>query len=754
MFRLFSFCFIGLICLLAKPAGAISVLLPEEPGAEPLRMKSEIIRVEIDGPLVHTEVRQVFHNPSPRQREGTLVLSVPEGAQVTDFVMTINGEKVHGDVLEVDEARRIYTSIVRRMNDPGLLEYLDERTMKFRVFPIPANGDMPVELRFAQPLDREGGLNAFELRAPGRWPRLAAEETDLTLAIEWNAALGTVHSPTHELKIDRTKDGKGAEIAVLDYAPRDGRAFQLLFAPEEGGVSMHALAYRPSASLDGTFMLMIQPPPPGTETKRVPKCVVFVLDHSGSMANGKMDQARKALNQCLGMLGEEDTFNILAFATGVTGFREEPVPANEEERAAAREFLTGIHPRGGTNIEDALRRAVGQKSGDQITMVMFLTDGQPTVGVTDKGLIMKELESANTGDVRVFTLGVGYEVNTHLLDALSQETRALSSYIEPDQDIELTVSNLFDSISYPVMTGLELSFEGIRPYDVYPTDLPDLFAGNHVTVYGRCKGEGNVSITLKGETADGQVKQSETVVFPDKTGEKRRYVAALWANRKVAYLLDEIRRNGESKELRDEVVALAEEYNLVTPYTSYLVVEEHELPGLAMMSRPTPSPGAPRVMMQGTMSPPHEYDPAEGTVSAGDVWRTQARRSRSIGDMAEETGASSVQAAKEIGERKQATSLANIQAPGERTVRRVGTETFVLRNGVWSQRDIANRESLETVRVKYLSDAYFALLERFEDQTGAITLGERVELVLCGYLVAIGEDGLEKEAELPEKLRS
>ncbi|MDK2971932.1 MAG: Ca-activated chloride channel [Candidatus Sumerlaeota bacterium] len=749
---------------------AVSILMPREPDLPPLEMKSEIIAVAIDGPVARTHLTQVFHNPHPRVLEGTFLVTLPKGAQVTDFVLTMNGEKVHGDVLESGEARQIYTDIVRKMRDPGLLEYVDAQTLKFRIFPIPANGDMPVELEFAQPLERKGDLYSFELASSGRWQSAPADETDLSLQLDWPGGIGVLYSPSH--KIEESKKGDGTRVVVPGYSSGEGRPFQLLLAPADKDLALHLIAYQPDTSGDGTFMLMIHPPREGALAKALPKTVTFVLDVSGSMnENGKIEQARVALRQCLGALAPEDHFNIMTFSTGVESFRRAPVPASKEELAAAREFVEGFRAHGGTNIDEALKRAVSQETAGRIHQVLFLTDGLPTVGVTDKELILSHLRDANQDALRVFAFGVGYDVNTHLLDAIAEDTRALSEYVGPEEDLEVKVSTLFDSIAHPVLSDLALDINGVEIRDLFPIDLPDLFLGQDLLVFGRYRGHGTATALLKGNAGDKEYTHEATLRFPETTDGDARYVAALWANRKVGYLLDEIRRNGETRELREEVLELALEYNLVTPYTSFLVVEDAEL------ERDN--------IVRSRFSQTQDYDPMAGTVSQGDVYRVkegtspqlsnmppvvitdrvaQRRAGRSgivgsfgtkasaPGTLQEQTGEKSVQFSRDLRVMKGAETLSAASSESTASVRRIDGETFAFDGERWRQ-EMQTDDQAKTLKVKYLSDAYFALIDRFPGKTKAITLGEQVTLKLGGYVVEIGAEGVAKADGLPEDLK-
>ncbi len=772
MNRVVLFIFAVLLAVLPLESRALTILVPTDAQYAPLEIKSQVIDVRIDGPVARTHLKQVFHNPYNRQLEGTFLVPLPKDAQVTDFSMVINGQEVHATALEREQAREIYTGIVRRMQDPGLLEYIDAQTFSMRVFPIPARGDMPIELSFAQPIRREGEMYAFNFADGGPKRFVPVLETDFQLSIHWDEPLGTVYSPTHIVDWSPSKDGKHIDVVVPDYVPGADHGFTLLFAPEGEGLNMHMVAYRPEADEDGTFMLMITPPAEGALAKPVPKNVTFVLDVSGSMnEGGKIGKACDALVQCLGALGPEDTFNLITFSTGVETFHREPIAATPENIKKANEFISSIRARGGTNIEAALSKAIEQNTGTGLHQIVFLTDGLPTVGVTEPSQILRRLESMNENGLRVFSLGVGYDVNTHLLDAIASDTRAVSAYITPDEDIEVKVSGFFDSVAYPVLTDLNLSIPKVEIHDIYPAKLPDLFRGQNLLVFGRYKGHGPTTVTLAGLVGDQPYQEVLETNFPKETDTKTSTIEALWANRKVGYLLEEIRRHGEDRELREEVIALGEEFNLITPYTSYLAVEDSELDGRRGrddFARVQPQAMTPMPLYE-LNSAPDVFAPNGGASAfaapppaASNDWAMQKSTAQSAPPprsasssthaLRAQSGEESVAAARELQERKSAETLSSVKDQNIQVrVKKIHRRTFELIGDTWIEK--TSFEGKKTLEVKYLSEAHTKLIEQYPELKKALSLGERITLILNDFKVVIGPEGIEKSTDLPKPLQ-
>jgi Ca-activated chloride channel family protein len=495
--------------------------------------------------------------------------------------MWVDGKETRGELLEAARARAIYTSIVRRTQDPGLLEYLGNNLFSLKVFPIPPKGDQRVALQFTSVAPKEGGV--VEYVYPLKTDRHGArtlEKFSLKAEVKSQHAIANVYSPTHAISLTRRSDHEVSVSFDRDQGLLD-RDFQLYYATGDKDVGLTALTHRPLSTADGYFAFLISPRVELSARYRVPRDLVLVLDTSGSMRGPKMEQARKALTYCLDNLGPQDRFGLINFATTVNRYEDKLLEASPEQVARARKWVQELEATGGTAINDALASALELRTADEgrSFTVVFFTDGQPTIGETDPGKIFKSTAAKNTANTRIFTFGVGDDVNATLLDRLAEQTRAVATYVRPAEDIEAKVSGLYGKISHPVLTDLRLTAtNGIRLSEVYPAALPDLFHGGQLVVLGRYSGKGPAAVRLAGKVGKEAKEFVYELTFPDRTGDERAFVEPLWARRKVGYLLDQIRANGEQKELVQEVVALAKKYGITTPYTSYLIVPDGPVP--------------------------------------------------------------------------------------------------------------------------------------------------------------------------------
>jgi Ca-activated chloride channel family protein len=389
-----------------------------------------------------------------------------------------------------------------------------------------------------------------------------------------------IYSPTHALAVDRPSD-REAKVRFERTQGLLDKDFQLFYAVGDQEIGFTTLAHRPISTEKGYFMLLLTPRVEASKGNYIPRDMVFVLDTSGSMRGVKMDQARRAMKYCLNNLDEKDRFALIHFATTVTRYKDGLTDSSKEQLEQARKWVDGLEATGGTAINDAMAAALDLRGNDpgRTFTIVFFTDGMPTIGETNPDRILKNVMNKNTANTRIFTFGVGDDVNATFLDQLAENSRAVSTYVRPAEDIEAKVSGLYAKISHPVLANLKLVCSGgARLEEIYPPQLPDLFHGGQLVVLGRYTGQGPAAVTLSGTVGMETREFVHELAFPDKTSDDKGFVEHLWARRKVGYLLDQIRANGEKKELVDETVALAKKYGIATPYTSYLIVPDAPVP--------------------------------------------------------------------------------------------------------------------------------------------------------------------------------
>ena len=545
--------------------------------------------VEIDGQVATTSVEQSYANSTSRALEAEYLFPLPPGASVRDFSMWVGGKKFKGEAVEAGKARQTYEDIVRRLEDPGLLEYVGRDLWKMRIYPVPARGQQKIEIRFTTILAPDGDLIAYRypLRT-GQTPRTTVGDFTMTVHLKGPDALGPIYSPSHEVSVHREGD-REAVASFAQEACKLDRDFLLYFAPKSARMGVSLMAQRDTPGEEGYFLLLLSPRA-GARTRIVPRDMVFVLDTSASMNDEKMRQAKRAVLRALESLDPGDRFGLIRFSGEPSPFREGLSAATPAQLAEAREWVEVLRAQGSTDISAALLAALRlrpERDPGRAFQVVFVTDGLPTVGLTNTGEILESARRHGDREARIFTFGVGDDVDAPLLDQLAETTRGSSTYVRPSEDLETKVSQLLAKIRHPVRTDLELKLDGgVRLVEMFPPRLPDLFQGEQLQVVGRFQGSGPAKLTLKGRSGERIYSESYEVEFPE-TAKEHDFIAPLWARRKVGYLLDQVRLHGESGEAKEELIRIARDYSIATPYTSLLVIPDAA--SQARQARRTPS---------------------------------------------------------------------------------------------------------------------------------------------------------------------
>lgn len=566
-----------------------------------LHLKDESIRVEISDQVAKTYISQTFSNDSDRNLAGTYLFPLPDDTTFSSFSLHIDGKPVEGKILEAMAARQQYEEIVRRMVDPGLLEYADYKTVRARIFPIPAHGTKKVELEYTQLLKGENGMikYRFPLKAEGDVEPVDQVKIDVKLSSK--QGLRTIWSPTHMIAAHR--DGNNlAKISMLEKETIPDKDFLLYYSVSDKDMAANLLTHK-NPGEEGYFLLTLTPPMSAKAVQA--KDIVLVADTSGSLSGEKMKQNKDALKYIVNALAAGDRFGIVQFNTDAEAFKTKLVEATAENKKAAIAFIDDLEAHGGTNIGDALNlgtNILNSDTSDRPAYLVLMTDGEPTVGETD---INKLTKVNSKRDVRIFDFGVGYDVNTKLLNKLAAEHHGTSQYIEPNESMETALSSFYNKIKSPVLSNVQIAFNGIQVKDVYPREVKDIFAGNQVLLLGKYKVGGNVSIGLTGKINGVAKSYTFPVSFSAEEG-SHSYLSRLWAMRRIGYLTDVAQANGDTREVVDEIVALSKKFGIISQYTSYLVTDPSENGRLANNVRPFPMPVTIRpghhVMNRGTVS--------------------------------------------------------------------------------------------------------------------------------------------------------
>jgi Ca-activated chloride channel family protein len=755
------------LCALAAFARAQGVIVPRPCETCPrpprpvqlppaLPVKSIKIETKISAQVATTHVEQIFRNDTDATLEGTYFFPIPETASISEFAIWDGERRLVGEVRSREEARRIYDQIVRKQRDPGLLEYAGKDLFQASIFPIPPHADKKLELTYTQVLRAESGTVSYRYPLGTNHNLAAIGKVSGALEIDGNKPLRNIYSPSHAVDVRTSRGGQGARVSFESAgAGREPQDFQLFYTLSSEDFGMSLLTHREPGK-DGYFLLMVSPKDNWAESEYTAKDIVFVIDTSGSMAEeGKMEKARAAMLFGVKTLRADDRFNVISFAGEEHLMESGLIQADERGRGRGVAFIQKLQPTGGTNINGALQAGLKQfDASDRPKMLIFMTDGLPTVGVTNPPTIIDNARAARAGNTRLFTFGVGYDVNTALLDKLASENGGVADYVEPKEDLELKVSGFFARVNYPVLTDLALDMGGVETDFMYPRGLPDLFRGAQVTLIGRYRNASdlkNVSLRLSGRS-NRQTRSFafENLRFPANS-EENEFLPRLWATRRVGWLMEQIRSNGEAKELRDEVVDLGTRYGIVTPYTSYLALEPGAvtetatvtgstgqnlgfiLDGADNRSRSLPKP-------ERRAKRPSAVAGGAGAGSAPVMAVPMPTPEAMPAPPPPTTGAAAVQQSKQARDQQESLRADDdevLSVGARNNMRKVADKTFYLRGEVWTDADFKPDAKLPETALVFGSDAYFELLKRERKLAEFFALGERVVVVYKGRVYRV-----------------
>jgi Ca-activated chloride channel homolog len=672
-----------------RPARAQGVIVA--PNANVVRT-SNVVRAELAQRVVRYEITETFRNLGGRLDEADYVFPLPAHAAFSDLKLSINGEMVSGETMDATQARGIYESIVRRQRDPALVEWMGYGMLRARIFPIVPGEEKTVVVRYDMVAPREGDALRID------YGRGSATESSFTLSYSEADGYGTAYSPTHTLSTSESNgrmtvraSGAEPEVTILLPVRRPGA---------EASVAM--LPYAPGGD-DGFALITVTPP--AVHGPAVPRDLTFVLDVSGSMSGRKIAQAESAGRQILETLSPRDRFRMIDFSSDVRTFRDQWSVATRQNIDAAERYLGELEANGGTNIDAALKAALTppvEREADttRLSLVIFVTDGQPTVGETDPDRILRDAAGWR-GRARVFTFGLGSDVNASLVEQLALAGRGTSQFVRPEESVERAVSVVASRLRSPVATDLVMyTTDGVRLTRVLPAGPVDVFEGQDVILLARYSGAGRAMLTFDGRRGDAPVSWTSAVEFPDRE-RANPFVARLWATQRVGYLSAERRKDGASAEVDDEIRRLGEQYGIPTELTSYLVRE----PQVAVTGRPA---GAPVPLQQ------RQFDAAK-TASA-----MRASVSLAYADSAASADDGAREAKKQVGER---------------------VFVWVPRDSAWVDARYRDDSRQRVVAIAPYSAAYFAVLDAVPALRPVLALGDRVVVVGRGVVLRVTPAG-------------
>ncbi len=684
------------------------------------KIQSLEVNAKLIDSVAQVQVSQTFVNTGSRTMEVALVFPLPYDGAIDRLTLMVDGKELAGKLLSKEEARRRYEEIVRKNQDPALLEWLGGGMFQTSVFPVPPGQERKVVLNYTQICRRDQGVTDFVFPlSTAKYSTHAVERVSVRVTIESDQKIKNVYSPSHAIDIKRESKRATAVYETKNEIPTAD--FRLMYDVGDGKLSAKVLSYRPSTKEDGYFLLLAAPQIIEENDEPTAKTVVFVVDRSGSMSGQKIEQAKGAAKFLVNNLRKGDLFNIIAYDDRIESFKPELQRFDDKSRAEALGFVESLYAGGSTNIDGALSAALGQlKDSDRPNYVLFMTDGLPTAGETNESRIVDRAQSNNRVRARVIAFGVGYDVNSRLLDKLARSNYGQSEYVRPNEDLEARVAKLYRRMESPVLTEVKLAFvrdeakteDGPPVNRLYPRETFDLFAGEQLIVVGRYKKPGSAHVRVEGSVG----KERKEFAFPAELAKESKddtfaFIEKLWATRRVGEILDQLDLKGKNEELVKELVELSTRHGILTPYTSFLADETVDFRATASnattagknleileKSADGISGVAQRAAKGLLQNAPAAAAPTGGAGYGGNVYR-DAQTDRDV---------------------------------AVTTNRNVGNKSFFLRGSQWIDSTVTEEQTKKARRVTQFTDEYFELARKHGRQLTQYLVSDEPVLVNLG----------------------
>jgi Ca-activated chloride channel family protein len=589
---------------------------------QPVEITGVVAEVRILEQVATTTMDVALANPTNRIQEAEMLIPVPEGAVVRSFDFEGSAKEPTAKLLPKAEAQLIYRGIVSKLRDPALLEFSGYSLIRSSVFPVAAGGKQQVRITYEHGLKADGNRLDYVLPRSESF-EASAIPWSISMRISSSSPISGVYSPSHQVTVDYP-DNQHAIAKTDGKQQLEPGPFRVSYLANSSAVTASLLAY-PDPRVGGGYFLLLAGVPADLQRQEsaMKREVTLVLDRSGSMEGQKIEQARSAALQVLEGLEDGEAFNIIDYSDTVAKFSEKPVIKDSKTIAQARSYIKRIKAAGGTNIHDALVEAMRQPpTPNMLPLTIFLTDGLPTVGVTGEARIRKAVVETNVHKRRIFSFGVGYDLNAPLLTSISNATRATPTFVFPNENVEAKVSQVFKRLSGPVLADPKLATldgsgavttRAVR--DLLPNELSDLFEGDQLVVLGQYQTDEPLHFRLSGNYL-GAPRTFDLKFDLSKATTRNAFVPRLWASRKIARLVEIITEAGAEntasnyarmsssamaynstprsthsglddpklKELVDEIVRLSTEYGVLTEYTAFLATDGTDLNNLELLN--------------------------------------------------------------------------------------------------------------------------------------------------------------------------
>lgn len=620
---------IWILCAFTSlPAYSAGLLTPASGNLPALDIQDHKVSVIIEDGYAITTVDQVFHNPHTQDLEAIYSFPVPEHAAVAEFTLWIDGKPVTGEVLEKQQARKVYEEEKAAGRNTGLTEKDSYKTFDIHVSPVRAGQDTRTRLvylqaahmdtgigRYVYPLE-EGGVDeqklafwtsndkvtnefSFDLKIKSAYPVDAVRvpnqsnaQVSQHSASEWLVQIGAKSEQSTQSSTSRDVVTQTQQSGILKPVgntsninePAPAQPFQIpqqqaaynldkdlvVYWRHQPGLpgSVDMVTYKPDASKRGTFMLTVTP---GDDLKPIQRGSdwVFVLDISGSM-QGKFSTLADGVTRALKQMQANDRFRIILFNNSAREMTSGYTPASPQNVERYIQQLNQVNPGNGTNLYQGLVQGIRSLDADRTSAIVLVTDGVANVGETQQ---RKFLQLINRKDVRLFTFIMGNSANRPMLEALTKASNGFAVSISNSDDIVGQLLKAASKVTHEAMHDVEIKINGVKTADFSPKEIGSVYRGQQMVLFGHYWGDGTANLTLTGKVSGQAVKYETQFNFPA-SSQLNPEIERLWAYANIEQMMDDIHNFGEKADTKQAITDLGVEYSLVTDYTSMIVLED------------------------------------------------------------------------------------------------------------------------------------------------------------------------------------
>jgi Ca-activated chloride channel family protein len=544
-----------------------------------------------------------FSNPSDVLALGEFFIELPQGAYVDNISLVQNKTTYWGRVMKIQEAQEAFFNATESNRSATLLTQTGK--YKFKVeYSVEANGEIQISLFYFKRLIRFKGhydlsidLDSIITQNPQSLDASISILSPIRTIQNINAPAGStiVYHSDHNASIRIPDSSLVTEDIELQYELFGSSFGNNILTYNNGSREFFVSTFSPSLEELGIEGLA--------------KDFVFLIDVSGSMGGQKIEQAKSALLYIIDQLHLEDNFGIVSFSSQMTLPKQNLVSkSSTEDVNDMKTWVSSLSSGGSTDINGALLTGLDFFGiSERPLLLVLLTDGKPTKGVTDPTQIEDNFAAANTAKASLFTLGFGNDVNFGLLGRLARQNSGEAFKIEENIDATEQITNFYDSVSTPIFKDVELLINnGVLNNEVFPYFIPNLFDGSEIFLVGEREAGQNIDFVITGVTSVGELSYNFELNIPSSNNIKDSWIELMWAIAKIDDLLRSIEYGEGNTELIDLVITMALEYGIVTPYTAIFIdtleISENENPPYDMTATHTTvyaaSPGDPNALAQ------------------------------------------------------------------------------------------------------------------------------------------------------------